>query len=132
MKEHCVDLEIAKELKENKFPQESFWCYYFCNTLKGIIWNFGENNRLHAKISKEICSAPASDEILIKLPNEIIHNNNIFNLTVEKYLFRYEVQYIFLTNPLNGTMNNIFFEDEKLSNALAKLWIYCKKEGYIK
>lgn len=101
MKNYCVDLEIAKELKDNGFPQNSyFW------------WN------------KTRCSitAPTSDEILKELPKEIKTKRDCYRIDIGYDIVK-KVWYCGICE---------FFEDKKLSNALAKMWLYLKKEGYIK
>ena len=133
MKEFCVDLEIAKELKENGFSQgENFYwiieqnkpflwlCDYYIE-MDGEFGLFGEWNKL------ETYYAPTSDEILKELPNFI---------TIENY-----VCILHINRALGGTFYVYYggvtkispvFKDKKLSNILSELWIWGRKEGYIK
>lgn len=121
MKEYCIDLKIAKELKENGFPQESNFYYRpMANNL--YVCTYKNEDTI------EICdySAFTSDEILRELPGTIDIETN---------------------TPIKGFVLSITYDDrefmvnygaykiihsKKLSNALAIMWICLKKEGYIK
>lgn len=125
MKEFCVDLEIARELKENGFPQNNDYYWY-----KNNDWFISRPNYDDAFEDKmRYYSAPTSDEILKELPNTIewIGEYTIidYDLVIEKTKNGYEVSY--------SESNSLHIEfSEKSSNALAKMWLYLKKEGYIK
>lgn len=126
MKEYCVDLEIAKELKENGFPQESFidwlynatdeWCLVSqeCSAYDKDRWVEIDKNR--------VCSAPTSDEILKELPNQIEKRRLEIIAGENSFLAIYEKGNMKLSGHLN----------DKLSNSLASLWLNLKKEGYMK
>jgi len=131
MKEYCVDLEIAKELKENEFPQNTFF-----------IWSKDREGDLITKkifgnpYSEECTNAPTSDEILKELPNNIKDPNfhYFYHLKIEKSPIHDEMYLISygITNQDRAWMEQYHIDDKKLSNALAKMWLYLKKEGYIK
>lgn len=111
MKEHCVDLEIAKELKENGFPQTSFCSYDLMeNFWHGCIEDF---------------SAPTSDEILKELPKQILdwYSLKIHRNILGEYCVYYKNRFGMLGDSRS---------EYKLADALAKLWLYLKKVGYIK
>lgn len=123
MKEYCVDLEIAKELKENGFPQAS----YFLHETTNETFN-GEN---YIKLVEEnyekkggayfYYSAPTSDEILKELEG--------FDIIIKSYDMGMDVEY----NVTYDNGDDFFtYSNKILSNALAKMWLYLKKEGYIK
>jgi len=114
MKEYCVDLELAKELKEAGFPQKSVWSY------------FNEDSEDLAIVGTELdiaISAPCSDELLKELPIEV----NGFIFRIERTNTDYVLGYFEYDEIRFGYFHNI-----KLSNALARMWLYLKKEGYIK
>ncbi len=134
MKEFCVDLEIAKELKKEGFPQETYF-YHQINihptTEEEIYFNLIHTKYKENRGLSPIYSAPISDEILKELPNEI--NGYILEIiryedgTIEadyaRSLWREEdVEYLIKSKKL-------FY---KLPNCLAELWLDLKKEGYIK
>jgi len=118
MKEFCVDLELAKELKENGFPQDTdkVWYKYgnplideYTDEIVSRLWA----NNYKVRENNIQCSAPISDEILKELPP-----NSYCGKDKENFICAY-----------------LDFEEEdkkKLSNALAKMWLYLKKAGYIK
>lgn len=140
MKDFCVDLEIAKELKENGFPQESEF-YWNIHKAGGGAFPLDDNlNKKFASYQEKVgmnavCyatySTPCSDEILKELPKEITQEDGIFHLNIEYYTSRCEVQYQCFVSPKRDYLMN-FIEEETLPNALAKIWLYLKKEGYIK
>ena len=148
MKEYCVDLELAKELQENGFPQETYFYWYDVKNEKfedefvnmPILANKrytpvydGESNRYwkqcNALAEKYKYSAPTSDEILKELP-KYIKKDIVYDLTIKNYPVASVILY-----QAYGVKELPYCklqEDEKLSNALAKMWLYLKKEGYIK
>ena len=139
MKEYCVNLELAKELKENGYPQNSYNRYQvdILGEVEIETLEFSDHDHV-----KECYSAPTSDEILKELPNFIIHNNTNYYLNIFRDTYTgirpeitenyYEVSYITLHFLCLDAPNNYCVEEDKLSNALAKMWLYLKKEGHIK
>lgn len=129
MKEYCVDLEIAKELEKNNFPQTSYGWYkpdYDGRDRKPVLLNVlasGTSKSPYNNLSHyRLAYAPTSDEILKELPRNI--NNfdlNILWVSEEKtWAITYDMK------------NNLYTYDFNLTYALAKMWLYLKKEGYIK
>jgi len=154
MKEYCVDLEIAKELKKNGFPQKSNYSYvldydnewYFgCNKESinlihkeylSLVDHFDDYNKQHIE---ELYSAPTSDEILKELPLTIENEGKYHFLTIFRDFYTpkepkqfYCIAYNDQDNRCLNAPDNLDIEDDKLSNALAKMYLYLKKEGYIK
>jgi len=119
MREYCVDLEIAQELKKNGFPQET--C--FAHVQHGRDWQFEKRHKYNHYCGDFAC--PTSDEILKELkdfPIMIISNWNDlgeFQVTSDRGN---------LSEPNSFSLESY---DKKLSNALAKLWNQLKKEGYL-
>ena len=144
MKEYCVSLELAKELKENGFLQKSFnsWVksYDVGKELKGIIPDCGsfywfDKEQMIDRYEIERYSAPTSDEILKKLPSFIFNNdgdNCYLTISKDYYTDKFKAVYVINYNSVSGFTPVKEMEEEKLSNALAKMWLYLKKEGYIK
>jgi len=124
MRTYCVDLEIAKELKENGFPQDlSQWHWHLSEfDSDWDLWAIGEPNK-----TQNCYSAPNSDEILKELPVILELENGIYFLYINCLENGYNVYY--QTN-CGDELIEIF--DTKLSNALAKGWMQLKKEGHIK
>ena len=139
MKQYCVDLEIAKELKKNGFPQEI--CFYYSRSngqedIKGnptydfssVHGGKGIFDKIYdTRLRYEYCPAPTTDEILKELPHEI----NGFIFRIERTENEFIVGYFELSHG-DDEVRFGYFYDKKLCNALAKLWLYIKKEGYIK
>lgn len=123
MKEYIVDLKIAKKLKGKGFPQTTYFRYEIDNLgnveIETIEFSVHEN-------TVEIYSAPLSDEFSKELPHEI----NGFHLLIAPVTNGYEIGYWEYSNEDEKRFEHFF--DKKQSNALAKLWFYLKKEGYIK
>ena len=126
MKEFCVDLEIAKELKKEGFPQESenWW-------LENINSGKIEFNITQYPTGSKTYYAPTSDEILKELPFDICDGVGL-NIWRTSDNGEYNVSYIdWDEEDHNIHIDNIRKNDKKLSNALAKLWICVNKKGYI-
>lgn len=152
MKEYCTDLKIAKELKEAGFPQNSMFYFMRQDELDFEVGNVNPISRkewaLSLIISKDkkeefladfghpdkwmgiqpehFISAPFSGEVLKELPKEI----------EDKFCYFLEILCLSLSYNVFYQSGNkyelIGFHDKKLSNSLAKMWLYLKKEGYIK
>lgn len=144
MKEYCVDLELAKELKENGFPQNTYneWSYVkaLSNNKVGYEWVWVFGKEMNRKCLKCI-SAPISDEILKELPNEIsvstINSFNEYYLRIdgwddggESFDVYYE-NYHELSVP-EPILTERGINCKKLQNGLAKMWLYLKKGGYLR
>lgn len=141
MKEFCVDLEIAKELKKEGFSQKGNFFYHNINN-KYQILSKEDFQMINPIIIGGEYNAPTSDEILKELPKFVESEEyelNIIQRNIEKGTFEFE------ENGNNKNKFEIFygvfggevmktpeFENKKLSNAVAKMWLYLKKEGYIK
>ncbi len=119
MKKYCVDLEIAKELKENGFKSKTYFRYQI-DTLGEVEIETNEF-AVHDHVA-DIFNAPASEEIIKELPKEI--DNNTFQIHFFKSKKLWSVGYFDYYEPW------IYLEDKKLSNCLALVWLYLKKEGY--
>lgn len=114
MKKYCVDLEIAKQLQRHRFKScSNKWCYneetdnyFITDDLIGI------GCTVFYK-----CQAPMAEEILAELPP---------NTKIEKLNFSLGW---FISNEFETPGMN--WSDNKLSNALAKMWLSLKKEGLL-
>ncbi len=142
MKEFCVDLEIAKELKENGFLQDSKFYFMrqdfitFAKTAglenrkpwalsiivpkkdkEDFLEYFGHKDKWMGIQPEHFISAPISDEILKELRK---YKSFIQINTLDFNILKIQVK----TYPFD------WITAKKLSNALAKMWLYLKKEGY--
>lgn len=115
MKDFCVDLELAKELKENGFPQKSL--FYWLNWDKKYL--LVPEDELEPECY--FYSAPISDEILKEL---LLHEIWI------KWFPDIQVYQISGSQKISN-LTYLEIYNKKLSNALAELWLDLKKEGYI-
>jgi len=115
MSNHVTSLELSKQLKEVGWKKETEFWYLPCFN--------GELEEWHLVPKKEICGcggckravpAPISDELLEELPKFVA----ITKLNDNSY------SVILLGTDIDFRSN--------LPNALAKMWLYLKKEGLIK
>ena len=135
MKEYCVDLEIAKKLKENGFPQKGyFWwhCYKssdFCIEQNTIQYRQNEQIPCDSGLAIDYI-APTSDEILKELPKKLFGCHlEIDRTDVANYVWYVPIGTDIDQRPKDFVAGSM---DEKIANALAQKWLYLKKEGYIK
>ena len=124
MEEYCVDLELAKELKENGFPQKSYFAY--CG-YEGIL-AYPEYFRWHKELGRT--HAPNSDELLKELPGQICYGDFEHTALNHHALFIEKVEDYGYWHICYGD-NIIAIRNKKLSNGLAEVWLLLKKEGYI-
>lgn len=127
MHEFCVDLELAKELKDNGFPQDSYWKWIWDEYVQT---HFTQPECLD-DIDTLICDAPTSDDILKELPSYLKDKNQYYVLKIEREFYNIKSNKMFYEVSYAG-YKNIYIEDDKLPNALAIMYLYLKKNGYIK
>ena len=147
MKQFCVDLEIAKELNENGFPVfTKFWWFTdeFNPNYVFRIYDSSTENEFYddsGNFVEKNYPAPTSDELLKELPNEILRKYNkqntirieqLQNCNDKGFYYRISYGYEEYSEWHILDKNDCEIKDKKLSNALAKMWLYLKKEGYIK
>jgi len=123
-----VSLELAKELKENGYPQEGVWW-----------WQIYNDNSWHLKLGQcataaeavlnirnQWCTAPTVAELGERLP---------FGIVSGKTRERYACSLHFGT-PFPCGLNNrdlwTITRTNTEANARAKMWLYLKKNGLLK
>ena len=124
MKKYCVSLELAKEMKELRFNQESL--FYWIKWLDGDImlkwkWEAEERKRQMGRCV-EIYPAYTVGELGEMLPKRIEGGW----LTIEKGVDKWGISYVWGNRHKEYS---IVCDTE--SNARAKMLIYLKKEGII-
>jgi len=132
MEKHCVSLGIAKQLKEAGWNKDAV--HYWVKE-RGL-WRL-ENEKHYingCSITKfindfpERCPAPLATEILEELPR-FLGNSGLYELTItHKNYGKYCVSYYDDGNESSYSEEQF---DESLPNALAKMWLYLKKEGKV-
>lgn len=107
----CVSLELAKQLKDEGYPQESAFEYFLGSDGKGYL-----SESVPERLGDEpaMFSAPTAAEIIEK----------ISSLEILKRKTDYVV-------GLPRETNKMGFRDSSLVNSLAKMWLYLKKEGLL-
>lgn len=137
MKEYCVDLEIAKELKQNGFHQNGnhYWHVYKEKDIFSLKpFYLLDHKPIDSGLAYDYF-APITDELIKELPREIkdLNFEYYYHLKIEQSPIhdeRFLVSYG-ITNQDRAWMQQYHTEDKKLSNALALMWTLLKKEGYI-
>lgn len=120
---HTVTLETAKLLKENGFPQitDLFW-----TDIDGISQVTEMRGIIHDDFA-----APTSDEILEELPSFLTINTGAqFDLIIRKDLYVYTVSYQHPSTDIY-VFDNKLFVNKSLSDTLAQMWLWLKKEGLL-
>jgi len=143
---HCVSLEIAKQLKEAGWKKETeFWWekIFVIETAK----LYPQEKVLSIRLvkGKPIISeeddgvlfypAPLATEILEELPEEFEYKEHTYRLQIGKNDKWYAVWYDSTDKiEINSAWSKLTFNEENedtLPNALAKMWLYLKKERLI-
>ena len=129
MDKHCVSLELAKQLKETgwKKKTEVYWditAQRITNKHNFDVTNYPLN----------FIPAPLATEILEELPI-FIDGDKEFNLHIKKvvnndYIVKYEDGGSMTYEGKSGE-EDYYQCDESLPNALAKMYLYLKKEGLL-
>lgn len=156
--QHVVSLELAKELKEAGYPQEKStffqWLDYRSdNKHSCVFWQDREKCLIGGVWHEDGIAAPLASEIGELLPDYTRELGNIEisycatdHITMEpnSKIGRYNgkwwnVSYWLWTNKLTPKHKYLFLERESkhlqqsatLPNALAKMYLYLKREGLI-
>jgi len=118
-----VSLELAKEMKVLGFPQDSFWSWQLHKK-----WKTKQLILSMAKTKPEIFdfySALTVAEMGEALPRRI----NGYKLTIYLLQDGWDILYYHYKEKHN--LLGIEIQEEKFSDAMAKMWIYLKKEGLL-
>lgn len=120
-----VSLELAKQLKEAGYPQIGHFIYRRCRRWDGkkdvdywVLMEKFEKSRIDDYLS------PTADEILERLPTSIEYLGKVCYLHIDAQFERWYVHY---ADEIHFTGQ----ENENLTNLLARLWLYLKKEKLI-
>jgi len=144
--EHCVSFELAKQLKKAEYPQETefYWCDKFplVSSAPIIIDKITREKRKTGNgggaiyfeklavdaLMNNIYPAPLATEVLEELPR-FIGNSNYELTIVHKSYGNYCVSFYD-----DGTESSYSEEqfDRSLPDALARMWLYLKKEELLK
>lgn len=120
---HCVSLELSKQLKEAGYKQEGeFWWSWLqdANFNNHIALVTERQEDWYGDIATRICYvAPLASEIMERLPHSKIA---WIGKTIDG---RYRI------DEQDGGHTGAMRVDENLCNALAKMWLYLKKEKLI-
>lgn len=114
---HVVSLEIAKQLKEAGWKKETeFWWNWNCASAEWILMN--ENMSLRETYPyEESIAAPLATEILEELPE-----------LSEGYRLGYNKTWWIESHIPENDQQDIIFAANILPDALAKMWLWLKKE----
>ena len=124
---HCVSLSLARRIKEAGWKKETEFCWIqdALGQWKLVNIHYLDSDDCSLGEFNSKISAPLATEILEELPSEI---ENYAELSISKDSNNfYYVQYQGVDNETCGE----FFRDKSLSNALALMWLYLRKEGLI-
>jgi hypothetical protein len=137
LKDIVCSLELAKELKENGFKQESL--FKWCEWDKTDEFYDNEKNRVFSQEQWEnyatdynppnsvFYSSPTATELLNELPEVVVVENKVHSFWCNKIDGLYRCGY-----DENCYEEYGFQEDENsMANAMAKLYLELKKEGLL-
>jgi hypothetical protein len=117
MEKHTTSLDISRQLKEAGWKKETeFWWYV--SSLGGKPNLVPKSNLSVNKKLVKLYSAPLATEILEELPMGLHIIKGISYIDGKFQVFTIDEEQ---SEP-----------DESLPNALAKMWLYLKKEGLLK
>lgn len=127
MTSHVVSLDLAKQLKEAGYSQQSE--FYFRPT--GSIYH-GDG---HPTLPDDV-AAPLSTELLEQLPETIYDEDESsgmkYDLDIWKKEGLYHVAYWWDEDTRRlSNVKHMKFSDASLPNALAEMWLWLKKENLL-
>ena len=122
MNNYVTSLELSKQLKEAGYKQEGeFW---WAETSKGNLLCSRETTDIISTDDLESTyDAPLASELMERLPKE---------LQIKKFEDFYQITFPAIEmNRIAPNDEDALIQDENLCNALAKMWLYLKKEGLL-
>jgi len=137
-----VSLELAKQLKEAGFPQETAFSWVKPKeAMEYVLWHERQLTSDEVKDWDDI-AAPTAEEILDELPWKIEkiwkapNGNEIKDWYLEIYKHDFDKK-IGNSDKWNivyseGQVNWIHLSDQSLAEAAGKMYIYLKKQGLLK
>ena len=128
LEKQVVSLELAKELKENGYPQkEGLWWWnqntFYNDEEKPLEYYLSRENKGFNSIV-----APTVAELGERLPNSVARGIN-FRLEFGKNPDNYSICYV--PCGLGGYSSLKYLTDISEANARAKMWLYLKKENLL-
>ena len=128
---HVVSLELAKQLKEVGYPQESLFYWKNYRGVREDAWELSQKND-PGLLSFSQYAAPLASELGEELPDQIERHGGFYDLIIVKLASgMWGVGYE-LTMPDAGDNKQLIkLGTHSLSNALAKMWLYLKSEGLL-
>ena len=136
----CVSLELAKQLKEAGYPQESL--FYVDEASKQTTYPNTEFRKIIREVdgkltNTEYFSSPTASELLEELPNYISDTPDGFYLHIAKWHEEIEKEpYQCFYKPAKGNVKRAFenfaeFRGNTTQDALAKMWLYLKQNNLL-
>ena len=152
IEKYVVSLDLAKKLKEAGWKKETVYWWVktqhgirleairyielYPNQSYGIIWldDAGKEEFM------PLAPAPLTEEILEKLPKKIV-DDKTYRLRIEIHDDHYTVGYCYdylfsYQQGKNAVVESVLrwlelITDSDISNALARLWLWLKENGYL-
>lgn len=131
-KEQVCSLELSKQLKEAGYPQEGLFWWVFPESESRPMLFFGHRDNAFNKSNHgNIIVASTVAELLDKFPHYIETDDKLYVLRcMKKRKAGYIIQYADYRIETDDKELN-YTDAITLSNALAKMWLYLKKEGLL-
>lgn len=137
MNKHVVSLDLAKQLKEAGYPQESEFCWYshrhpninggkFYDTLEWGHAYEGDYDTYNL-----LAAAPLANELLEQLPYYIEQGTGYYLNCTKAGEGMYICFYRADNDEHTPVMNMKSFGGGSLPDALAEMWLYLKKENLL-
>jgi hypothetical protein len=128
MNDITLSIKLSKKLKQMGYPQSNTYLKWIrveedADKNETDFWELG-----FADINEEgVMSAPTVSELIENMPDCILENDNIYDLTIIKVNENYWVAYN------KGALSALIsFDGSSLMECLGHLWVWCKENGYKK
>jgi len=131
IEKYVVSLELAKKLKEAGWEKETVYWWWERRSSSGKLITQEARYKddppifLDGNTVEIIAPAPLAEEMLEELPKKITKHSLTYWLTMD-----YDDAYIMTYSDCDW-FAIVQSMDKKLSNALARLWLWLKENGYL-
>jgi len=133
IKKQVVSLELSQKLKDAGYPQEGVWWWVPKINPKDDSVSWGLKRKGCPSFSIPVI-APTIAELVDELPAGVYNSQFDYELAIFKNGFdsnSIDKRWFVVYEDCITDENRFFQQDDRLSNALAKMWLYLKENNLL-
>ena len=131
LENQVVSLELAKELKENGYPQEGLWWWCEVDGKYEVLSKLGFKHKEYKSSITNPIVAPTVAELGKKLPDWYKDKKGYTQLDIAKFGVNNDTTLYWKVAYQVVGVDIIFFNRKTEAEARAKMWLYLKKNNLL-